>query len=235
MPKTQLLTQPNVDETRSLSPVGGNQRGALPPEPSPVQFQRQERQPQASGGTTMRPRIVVPVSMAEPQKLQARDEQENFQTAPVRKAQTEIIPNTPVKPQERASFVPRKSWFTEHARPWIVALLLLAGFALLLLGIQYQVRSRQRNSPAGATTASAPAANTSALQIGREMTTTTNLNLRTGAGKTYNRIGEVEGGSRVRILQVSGNWCEVEILERGFPRRGNDQEDRGWIDGTKLR
>jgi len=235
MPKTQLLTQPNGDETPSLSPVGGNQRGALPPEPSPVQFQRQERQPQASGGTTMRPRIVVPVSMAEPQKLQARDEQENFQTAPVRKAQTEIIPNAPVKPLERASFVPRKSWFTEHARPWIVALLLLAGFALLLLGIQYQVRSRQRNSPAGVTTASAPAVNASALQIGREMTTTTNLNLRTGAGKTYNRIGEVEGGSRVRILQVSGNWCEVEILERGFPRRGDDREDRGWIDGTKLR
>ena len=133
--------------------------------------------------------------------------------------------------------MPRKTWFTEHARPWIVAVLLLAGFALLLLGIQYQVRSRQRSAASrpSTTTTGTAAANTGGLQAGREMLTTTNVNLRTGPGRSYERIGEVEGGSRVRILQVSGNWCEVEIIQRGSPRIAGESADRGWLDGTRLR
>ncbi|HEX9918176.1 MAG TPA: SH3 domain-containing protein, partial [Pyrinomonadaceae bacterium] len=107
----------------------------------------------------------------------------------------------------------------------------------LLLGIQYQVRSRQRSTArAGApTTTGAPAANPASLQAGREMLTTTNVNLRSGPGRTYNRIGEVEGGSRVRVLKVSGNWCEVEIIQRGVPRIAEESADTGWLDGTRLR
>jgi uncharacterized protein YgiM (DUF1202 family) len=132
--------------------------------------------------------------------------------------------------------MPRKTWFTEHARPWIVAVLLLAGFVLLLLGIQNMVRSRQQSAPSGgSTTTGAPPTNPGSLQAGREMLTTTNVNLRTGPGRNYNRIGEVEGGSRVRLLQVSGNWCEVEIIQRGFPRVNAESADRGWLDGTRLR
>jgi hypothetical protein len=161
------------------------------------------------------------------------------QTPAAQKIQTPPKPDAPaVKPKERAAtLMPRKTWFTEHARPWIVALLLLAGFALLLLGIQYQVRSRQRNAPAtpASTGQSTTPANPGSLQTGREMTTTTNVNLRSGPGRTYNRIGEVESGSRVRILQASGNWCEVEIIQRGFPRLGEESADQGWIDGTRLR
>jgi uncharacterized protein YgiM (DUF1202 family) len=67
------------------------------------------------------------------------------------------------------------------------------------------------------------------------MITTTNVNLRSGAGRNYERIGEVEGGSRVRILQVSGNWCEVEIIQRGVPRITEESANRGWLDGTRLR
>ena len=237
MPKTQLLLQPNGDETRPLSPVGlGQPIAPLPPEPSPAQFERPERQAQQSGGGKLRPRIVVPVSIAQTQTQTAKTaEQDSSRMA--REAKMQPLPKTdaPLKPLDRASLMPRKTWFTEHARPWIVALLLLAGFALLLLGIQYQVRSRQRNAPAAATSNSAPAATSSNLQVGREMTTTTNINLRTGPNRTYNRIGEVESGSRVSILQVNGNWCEVEILQRGFPRLAEASADRGWIDGTRLR
>ncbi|HYP00869.1 MAG TPA: protein kinase [Pyrinomonadaceae bacterium] len=240
MPKTQLLTQPNGEETRPLSQIKGqSQRLApLPPEPSPAQFEREASQPQhASGGAKVRPRIVVPVALAQAQAPQAKTgEQAIAQVEHQRKIQPQPQREAPLQPKERTSLMPRTSWFTEHARPWIVALLLLAGFALLLLGIQYQVRSRQRSAPAAASTgASAPAANPGSLQAGREMTTTTNVNLRTGPGRTYNRIGEVESGSRVRILQVSGNWCEVEVLQRGLPRRAEESADQGWIDGTKLR
>jgi hypothetical protein len=241
MPKTQLLTQPNGEETRPLSQIKGqSQRLApLPPEPSPAQFEREASQPQhASGGVKVRPRIVVPVALAQAQTPQATTaEQAIVQAERERKIQPQPKQAAPLTRKERAStLMPRKTWFTEHARPWIVALLLLAGFALLLLGIQYQVRSRQRSTPAAASTgASAPAASSGSLQVGREMTTTTNVNLRTGPSRTYNRIGEVESGSRVRILQVIGNWCEVEVLQRGFPRRNVESADQGWIDGTKLR
>jgi serine/threonine protein kinase len=245
MPKTQLLTQPNGEETRPLSQIGGAQRVVpLPPEPSPAQFEPQvqpQQQQSSGGGAKVRPRIVVPVALAQkpqaPQTPAVEEAAALAQPSAGQKIQRSQKAEAPAKPKERGTMMPRKTWFTEHARPWIVALLLLAGFTLLLLGIQYQVRSRQRSAPAStaSTGQSAPAANPGSLQVGREMTTTTNVNLRSGPSRTYNRIGEVESGSRVRILQVDGNWCEVEILQRGFPRRAEESADQGWIDGTRLR
>jgi serine/threonine protein kinase len=243
MPKTQLLSQqPNGEETRALSQVKGHSQrlAPLPPEPSPAQFERPDEPQRRIGGAKVRPRIVVPVSLSQPapadqhrktaaQAMSPRAADQSLQTPT---PEQEARPGT----KERGSLMPRKTWFTEHARPWIVAVLLLAGFALLLLGIQYQVRSRQRSAASRAsTTTGAPAANTGSLQAGREMLTTTNVNLRTGPGRNYERIGEVEGGSRVRLLQVSGNWCEVEIIQRGFPRIVEESADRGWLDGTRLR
>ncbi|MDQ1611175.1 MAG: eukaryotic-like serine/threonine-protein kinase [Pyrinomonadaceae bacterium] len=239
MPKTQLLTQLNGEETRALSQVKGHSQrlAPLPPEPSPAQFERPDEQPRQTGGAKVRPRIVVPVALAQPPAQQTTAaEQAIARTLPEQKVQKSPKPEVVSKSKERGGLMPRKTWFTEHARPWIVAILLLAGFALLLLGIQYQVRSRQRSAPAAAsTTTGAPTANAGSLQAGREMTTTTNVNLRSGPGRNYNRVGEVEGGSRVRILQVNGNWCEVEIMQRGFPRITEESADRGWLDGTRLR
>jgi serine/threonine protein kinase len=240
MPKTQLLTQPNGEETRALSQLKGHSQrlAPLPPEPSPAQFERPQEQPRNMSGAKVRPRIVVPVALAQPPAPQTNiAEQPLARTPPEQKPQRTPERDVQPAPRERGTLMPRKAWFTEHARPWIVAVLLLAGFALLLLGIQYQVRSRQRSatSRASTTTPSTPAANAGSLQAGREMLTTTNVNLRSGAGRNYNRIGEVEGGSRVRILQVSGNWCEVEVIQRGFPRINEESADRGWLDGTRLR
>jgi serine/threonine protein kinase len=238
MPKTQLLSQPNGGQPISLSQVKGmSQRLApLPPEPSPAQFERPEGQAQPGTSPKLRPRIVVPVALAQPptqaaEQVSSRAARSEAQIQPLSKTDVSL------KSIEPASLIPRKTWFTEHARPWIVALLLIAGFALLLLGIQYQVRSRQRNAPVAASTSTGRVAAASAgnLQVGREMMTTTNVNLRNGPSRTNERIGEVESGSRVRILQMSGNWCEVEILQRGFPRLADASADRGWIDGTRLR
>ncbi len=267
MPKTQLLSPPHGDDTQQLTQVSSprsnssgrnnsgesSTRGALHlPDPLPVQFTPDGagRQPGNSGsggtpGAKVRPRIVVPVSVAQaaqttPATMNAAPAVAAAAAAPPAQRQTPTAqPSTPPsKTHERRSLTPRKTWFTEHARPWIVALLLLAGFALLLLGLQYQVRSRQRNvpvQPAPANPAAANPTNGVSLQVGREMTTTTNLNLRTGPSRTSNRVGEVESGSRVKLLQVNGNWCEVQVLQRGFPRRGDDEFNQGWIDGTKLR
>ncbi|HEX8457169.1 MAG TPA: serine/threonine protein kinase [Pyrinomonadaceae bacterium] len=247
MPKTRLLTQPNGEETRALSQIKGHSQrlAPLPPEPSPVQFERPDEQPQQTGGARMRPRIVVPVALAQDEQRQPQvpaptnvTEQAFARTTRVQKMQKSPAATAQVaraETHERSSLMPRKSWFTEHARPWIVAVLLLAGFALLLLGIQYQVRSRQRSVPQGTGTTTQTAGTTTGLQTGREMMTTTNVNLRSGPSRTFSRIGEVESGSRVRILQVDGNWCEVEVIQRGFPRIAEESEDRGWLDGTRLR
>ncbi|HEV2799323.1 MAG TPA: serine/threonine protein kinase [Pyrinomonadaceae bacterium] len=241
MPKTQLLTQPNGEETRALSQIKGHSQrlAPLPPEPSPAQFERSGEQPQASSGTRMRPRIVVPVALAQqPQVSPQTNTAEQALARPSHEQKVQKSPATQeVQPptRERLSLMPRKSWFTEHARPWIVAVLLLAGFALLLLGIQYQVRSRQRSAPQATGTTTQQSGSTTGLQAGREMMTTTNVNLRSGPNRSFARIGEVESGSRVRILQVNGNWCEVEVIQRGFPRIGEESADRGWLDGTRLR
>ncbi|HEY1402963.1 MAG TPA: serine/threonine-protein kinase, partial [Pyrinomonadaceae bacterium] len=164
MPKTQLLAQPNGEETRALSQVKGHSQrlAPLPPEPSPVQFERPDEPQRQIGGAKVRPRIVVPVALAQPPPLQtSAAEQALAQPSREQKMQKPLDQrDAPAKPKERGALIPRKTWFTEHARPWIVALLLLAGFALLLLGIQYQVRSRQSSAVSRASTSAsgAPAA-----------------------------------------------------------------------------
>jgi uncharacterized protein YgiM (DUF1202 family) len=120
----------------------------------------------------------------------------------------------------------------------IILLLIVAGFVLLLLGVHYSVRSRQQPAAAAAAAKQQPSPQSSSaqgLQAGREMTTTTNVNLREGPGVRETKIGEVEMGSKVRILRVSGNWVEVDILQRGFPRRDEGGPSQGWIDGARLR
>jgi serine/threonine protein kinase len=242
MPKTQLLSQLPVSEvTRTLSPVASQrERAELPPEPTPAKFEPAPRAQTASAHGSTRPRIVVPVSVAKPPEPVPQITQEQSSLEP-RKAKppARAADAKPARKEEVArNESGRRKVFKDHARRWIVVLLLLAGFAVLLLGIYSSVRSRQRatpNAPVAGTQGGASGAADQALQIGHEMTTTTNVNLRDGAGRNFNRIGEVETGSRVRIRQVNGNWVEVDVLQRGSPRVDDEGTDRGWLDGTKLR
>jgi uncharacterized protein YgiM (DUF1202 family) len=118
-------------------------------------------------------------------------------------------------------------------------LLLLGGFALLLLGIYASVHPRQRTTTstpvAGAQGGGSNVTNDQVLKVGNELTATTNVNLREGPNRNTARVGEIETGSRVRIRQVIGNWVEVDVLSRGTPRVDDEGADRGWLDGTKLR
>ncbi|HEX8161356.1 MAG TPA: serine/threonine protein kinase [Pyrinomonadaceae bacterium] len=237
MPKTQLLSQlPASEETRPLSQVlAARARAAeLPPEPQPAKFEPQATRartgaPQGAG----RPRIVVPVEVAKPAEREAGQlPQARAAEPPARAEGAKPAP----RQSQAAQPAPRNSFFKDHARRWIVVLLLLAGFAILLLGIHYSVRSRQR-APAAAQAAggAAGAPAEQGLQVGREMTTTTDVNLREGPGTRFDKIGMVENNSRVRIRQVNGNWAEVDVLLRGAQRADAEGADRGWLDGTKLR
>jgi serine/threonine protein kinase len=240
MPKTQLLSQlPASEETRPLSQVLAARGRApeLPPEPSPAKFEPQAtRARDGAAQGAQRPRIVVPVEVAPPPA--PRDARQLPQTRDAEPLAARSPDAKPAKgqPQVAQTTGERPALFRDHARRWIVVLLILAGFAILLLGIYYSVNSRQRAATvqaSGGGGAGAPAEQ--GLQVGREMTTTTDVNLRAGAGTRFDKIGMVEINSRVRIRQVSGNWVEVDVVLRGAQRGDAEGADRGWLDGTKLR
>jgi serine/threonine protein kinase len=241
MPKTQLLSQPPASEvTQALSPTT-RERAELPPEPTPAKFDSAPRAQTAAAHGSQRPRIVVPVSAAKPPAPAPPPRAQPQPLASTHGAQPPARTPTAQPPARQGEIanVERGKVFKDHARRWIVVLLLLAGFAVLLLGIYSSVRSRQRATTAppvaGAQSGGASGAGDQALQVGREMTTTTNVNLREGAGTRYDKVGLVETGSRVRVRQVIGNWVEVDVLQRGTPRADDEGADRGWLDGTKLR
>jgi serine/threonine protein kinase len=253
MPKTRLLTQPASDETRTLGePPGADAQKELPPEPKPATFEQPGRatlnaaaeraaQPATQTPSATRPRIVVPVALtrAEPAAPPAHPEPEAKPSPQPGRGQSpqQQSPKRAAQPQPDAGA--RGTVFRDHARRWIVVLLLLTGFAVLLLGIHYSIRSRQRTqartTPPQQQQPPAQQQQQGGLQPGREMFTTTNLNLREGPGRGFARVGEVENGSRVRIVQTNGNWAEVQVLQRGTPRSDEAGADRGWLDGTKLR
>ncbi|PYS91833.1 MAG: hypothetical protein DMF64_10870 [Acidobacteria bacterium] len=242
MPQTRLLTLPTGEETRVPTPTtdNGQRTNDLPPRPQPAQFDLGS-QPvtgtQRGGTTHAHPRIVVPFSVALPA---------NNQTATNAPAQTQtaatparVDPARNGQVQQQAE--PREPLLHrlvagERLHRLLVVLLLIGGFALLLLGVRAYVINHAR--PTTTTTTTQPTNNAPAnanLQTGREMTTITNVNLRTGPSRTYQRIGEVERGSRVRVLQCSGKWCEVQVVEHAEPRADANGADQGWLDATKLR
>jgi serine/threonine protein kinase len=253
MPKTQLLSQlPVSEETRPLSQiVGARERVELPPEPMPAKFEPPTVRARENAQTSaQRPRIVVPVALAQqptptpqvtpPQATRARAGQSSMRVhEPEKPAQVRDAKPARRRNETESEPLARGSFFKDHARRWIVVLLLLTGFALLLLGIYASVRHSPRatsSTPvAGAQGGGSSATNESGLKVGNELTATTNVNLREGPNRNTARVGEIETGSRVRIRQVIGNWVEVDVLSRGTPHVDDEGADRGWLDGTKLR
>ena len=251
MPKTQLLSPSAADEMRPLSAPRGSVTMDLPPEPLPASFDEPARQPRATAvASGERPRIVVPVKEARkpvgpaPAQVSAPGTEQAARPLPRQQAQAQRSPQTqadgrgrPARAQvERSEEPARGSFFREHARPWIVAALLLAGFVILLLGVHWPVR-RQQTAAQGPQPRGVQQQQQSGGQqaAGREMITTTNVNLRSGPGPSQEKIGEVESGSRVRVLRSEGGWAEVEIVQRGYPRLGEGGATRGWINGRYLR
>jgi serine/threonine protein kinase len=255
MPKTQLLSQLPPEETRQLTPPArGRVTMELPPEPLPARFDEQARASRQAAQAGERPRIVVPVREAErpapPRPAPAPPQQPRPQQQPAAKQQPQqqlqqaarapqqagdgrVRPAARAEVWRREEAAPPSSFFRDHARPWIVAALLLAGFVVLLLGVHYSVRTRQTASQGAPQRGGAQQQQGARPAASEERITTTNVNLR--AGPRGAKIGEVESGSRVRVLSSDGGWVEIEIVQRGYPRRDEGGPVRGWIDGAYLR
>ncbi len=242
LPQTRLLTLPNGDETRPLAPLRPVESAqGLPPRPQPVQFAVKEQAQLLPTHAPVRPRIVVPVTVAPAPDVRASAQavaapaQQAQSPARVAAARKEVA--QPSEPRE--SFA-RRMIAGNRLQRWLVVLLFLAGFALLLLGVRHYVANTNnaRTPPTAQTpNTNAPPTNVN-LQTGREMTTITNVNLRSGPSRTFQKLGEAERGSRVRVLQCNsdnGSWCEVLVLVHGAPRAAESGADQGWLDATKLR
>jgi SH3-like domain-containing protein len=70
---------------------------------------------------------------------------------------------------------------------------------------------------------------------GSEFVTTTDANLRKGPDTSYTQVGVAERGSTVRVLQVSGKWYQVQVIEHGRPKNDPDSADEGWVNSNLLR
>jgi serine/threonine protein kinase len=105
----------------------------------------------------------------------------------------------------------------------LVAILLIAVFAGMLLATRHYFQTHW-----GAKGNPPPAAHTT--DVGREGTIIqSDVRLRPDPGTDNSPIGVAELGSRVRVLSVSNNWREIEILEHGRPKDDPTSSDRGWV------
>jgi hypothetical protein len=105
----------------------------------------------------------------------------------------------------------------------LVALLIIVAFAGMLIATNYYVskrRAQQANPSSG---------NGSPSVVGREGTTTTDVKLRPDPSTNNNEVGIAEQGSRVRVLSISNNWYEVQVIEHGRVNINSNSMDRGWV------
>ena len=183
----------------------------------------------ANGNGVSRPRIVVELGLSQAAQPPAPLASKN---QPAR----EIIEGMSDAPVPKKSAVPKsKDWASSRGIRFLVAFILILAFAGMLLATHNYFRGRipfWGSRPSGSTP-NGPA--NQRTDIGREVVTTTDVNLRPDPGISRPPIGMAEMGSRVRVLNASNNWYEIEILEHGrAPADSNLNANRGWVNKQFL-
>lgn len=161
-----------------------------------------------------RPRIVV----------QFNDSQPLNQTPiqPVNQNARDIINKMPdVAAQQKPHLQKPPSPLASVFKRFLVGVCLLIAFTSMLLATHYFFRGKAIWNPGTTTTDKDPV-------IGREGTTTTNVNLRPDPSAKNKSIGIAEKGTTVKVVAVSGDWYQVQVTKR--PRQKNPNwADLGWI------
>ena len=206
-PEMQLRRKPSED--LSIEPEDFTE--AAPPRP---QFSVPDRREWlAEVDTIKRPRIVVPISEEAKRQRELRG-RPNLETENGRPVTRSAISVSSVLPASRT-------------RRALVALGLVLAFSGMLLATHKYVT--QRWNPLAAIQPAEPPI------IGREGFTTTDVNLRPGAGSGNSPIGLAESGSRVKVLAADNNWFEVQVVQHGRPKEDPYSSDRGWINKRYVR
>ncbi|HVF68551.1 MAG TPA: protein kinase, partial [Pyrinomonadaceae bacterium] len=224
-------------DAHARSNSSSSSRGlATPPPPAPT-FDREARVRDNSG----RHRIVVPIAgdskardvftpeeIAEIERARGReiDSRERDSSGP-RRAERPAPPLLPY-PSERE---PRLS---SAAKRWLVAFALLLAFSGMLYAT-YRYVNNMRNAGGGQQQGGQQGGARNAAQTGDVRVTTIDANLRDGPGANYDKVGLAEIGSQVKVLQVSGQWAQVQVIQHARPKADPDSEDTGWVNGRLLK
>lgn len=134
---------------------------------------------------------------------------------------------TPAADVQPHSFTKRKRLVSGIAS---LLLLLLAGITFLYYSLLNREAPPEINKTVINNTNSVEPAN-----VGEIFAPKTDVNLRSGPSRTFPSIGLVGKDSRVRVLQVSGTWFEVEVLEHSRPKEDPASQDRGWLNSVNLK
>lgn len=212
------LAQPRMRPISDLSLETDVLTETAPPKPR-FETSRELQHQHVPGKGTPRPRLVVPINGAAPAT----------QTPEYAKLQQSgrVTVSVPAGPPARAAAVPAKQ--NNRARAFITSVILVLAFAGLLAATGAYVRSRI----SGQSTQAQPTTPTSPL--GREALTTTDLNLRSDPSTDNDRVGLAESGSRVRVLNVNGNWCEVLVVQHSRAKDDPNSLDQGWVNKKFLK
>lgn len=192
---------------------------SAPPAPPKPRFEPVQATPMRAQGENIperrpSPKIVVPVTAlhkSSDREMEPRESAEERLAA---------LPNEPRNAKPRAQ--PRGVGIPRRARPFLVAVLLIAAFSGMLMATHKYVTSRWN-----------PFAGISQLSdffvVGSEGVTTTDVRLRPDPSTSNPSIGLAENGSRVKVLSTTDAWYEVQVLEHGRPKTDPFTSDRGWI------
>ncbi|HLM57493.1 MAG TPA: protein kinase [Pyrinomonadaceae bacterium] len=189
-----------------------------PPPPAPV-FDREGR----AAGSSRHHRIVVPIAG-------------EAKAPPAVRAGHTTAPPPAVWEDPRAEFYEdeaRAARRSSRLRNLLVALALLLAFSGMLYATYRYVNNMRGRSGGGQQQSGGAAA--PASPAGREFLTTTDVNLRDGPDSAYPKVGLAEKGSRVKVLQASGKWYQVQVVERGRPKEDPASADEGWAHSALLR
>jgi serine/threonine protein kinase len=224
LPPTRLLTttgefhkQPSLDLNLDVAVIP-----EAPPRPS-FETPRELQHDQTTGNGSSRPRIVVPVSAALPNQLPTfvPEHPPGRVTVSVPRKEAPPVPATAPEVQSPEQ---------KRGRAFVVGALLVLTFAGLLLATGAYVRARWNRQQQAAAQQTAQT-----IAVGREGVTTTDLNLRSDPSTTNDPVGLAESGSRVRVLSITNNWCEVQVLQHSRSKEDPNSLDRGWVNKKFLK
>jgi serine/threonine protein kinase len=206
---------------------GSGSHGFTPAPPPAPTFDREARSADSYG----RHRFVVPISTSGPAAAVVAEPESGHFLSP----REGVDAPAGTFSDRRPLPAPRRPRVPPRLRKWGVALLLLLAFSGMLYATFRYVRTvrtageTRQGQPAGG-----PAANKTGV-AGSEFVTTTDVNLRKGPDPSYTKVGTAEAGSTVRVLQVSGKWYQVQVVEHGREKSDPDSADEGWVNSTLLK
>src|SRR2546423_3584602 len=202
------------------------ERGFTPAPPPAPTFDRESR----AANDMARHRIVVPIARAS--HAQALADTQEGGALPAGYAGEAYLADE--YPGARAYPVEREPRLSSRARRWLVALFLLLAFSGMLYAT-YRYVNNIRQGAGGRQQQQVNSAVNNPSDVGREFLAATDVNLRKGPGSSYTKVGLAESGSRVKVLQVSGKWYQVQVLQHARPKTDPDTEDQGWVNGNLLK